>query len=142
MFVHPRCPCSRASLAELREIMAQANGRLNAFVLFLRPQGTADVWEHTATWAAAQDIPGVAVRVDRDGAEAARFGAATSGHTVLYNAEGRLLFAGGITAARGHVGDNSGRQSVLALLDNKSAAPAHLVYGCRLRDRTAQRGGV
>jgi hypothetical protein len=142
MFVHPRCPCSRASLAELREIMAQAQGHLHASLLFLRPQGTADVWERTPTWNAAQSIPGVAVSVDRDGVEAARFGASTSGHTVLYSPKGQLLFAGGITAARGHVGDNSGRRSVLALLKNKSADPAHPVFGCRLRDRAPRDGGV
>jgi hypothetical protein len=135
MFVHPRCPCSRASLAELREIMARAQGHLNASVLFLRPQGAADMWESTPTWAEAQNISGVITGVDRDGAEAARFGAATSGHTVLYSPAGQLLFAGGITAARGHVGDNSGRQSVLALLKNKNADRAHAIYGCRLRDR-------
>jgi len=142
MFVHPRCPCSRASLAELREIMAQANGSLHASVLFLRPQGTTDVWERTSTWSAAQNIPGVAVSVDRDGAEAARFGASTSGHTVLYSAAGQLLFAGGITSARGHVGDNSGRRAVLALLKNKNAAAAHPIYGCRLRDRLPSQGGA
>jgi hypothetical protein len=141
MFVHPRCPCSRASLAELREIMAQARGDLTAVVLFLRPQGVDDVWENTATFRTAQTIAGVTVRVDRDGTEAARFGAATSGDTVLYDAGGHLLFVGGITATRGHVGDNAGRQSVLALLDARPAqGHEHPVYGCPLHDPRPSRG--
>ena len=142
MFVHPRCPCSRASLTELREIMARTGGHLHAHVLFLRPQGTDDVWERTPTWKAAQNIAGVTVSVDRDGAEAARFGATTSGHTVLYGPQGQLLFAGGITAARGHEGDNAGRQSLLALLKHKTADSAHQVYGCTLSDRVPQRDGA
>jgi len=143
MFVHPRCPCTRASLAELREIMAHAPGALTVSVLFLRPQGVADVWEKTSTWSAAQNIPGVTVDVDRDGTEAARFGASTSGHTVLYGADGHLLFAGGITGARGHVGDNTGQQAVLALLEARpTELKGHPVYGCPLHERTASQGGA
>jgi glyoxylase-like metal-dependent hydrolase (beta-lactamase superfamily II) len=130
-------------LAELREIMNRARGTLTASVLFLRPQGVTDVWEKTTTWTAAQNIPGVTVYVDRDGTEAARFGAATSGHTVLYGADGRLLFAGGITAARGHIGDNAGRQAVLALLKAKDLKQQdHPVYGCPLHEHASAPGGT
>jgi len=143
MFVHPRCPCSRASLTELREIMTQAGGNLTAAVLFLRPQGVDDAWERTATFREAQGISGVTVRVDRDGAEAARFGAVTSGYTLLYDAGGGLLYAGGITAARGHVGDNAGRRSVLALLRaHPTDRHEHPVYGCPLHDPKSSQGGA
>src|SRR3954453_1056213 len=36
MFAHPRCPCTRASLRELESLMAQAEGRISAQVIFLR----------------------------------------------------------------------------------------------------------
>ena len=49
---------------------------------------------------------------DDDGAEARRFGAETSGQTLLYDARGALAFSGGITGARGHAGDNAGRASL------------------------------
>ena len=84
--------------------------------------------------------------VDR-GAEANLFGAATSGQTMVYDPGGRLRFSGGITAARGHYGDNVGVSAIARLIDtpefsgragtvhrNKPVvvASTNAVYGCPL----------
>src|SRR5688572_27967573 len=45
MFAHPRCPCTRASLTEFRELLTQAPAGVDAQVLFVRPKGTSDGWE-------------------------------------------------------------------------------------------------
>ena len=54
--------------------------------------------------------------------------------TVLYDIQGRLLFSGGITSARGHEGDSAGLQRISSLLRtgkaDRSDAP---VYGCSMR---------
>src|ERR1041384_2637503 len=42
MFVHPRCPCSRASLGELARLMTAYHERLTCHVLFLQPAGMSD----------------------------------------------------------------------------------------------------
>ena len=82
-------------------------------------------------------IPGVRVLVDVDGREAARFGARTSGTVLVYSPHGALLFAGGITASRGHSGDNLGRDAVVTILDrgqpDRTATP---VFGCPLCSST------
>jgi hypothetical protein len=133
MFAHPWCPCTRASIGELAVVLSKANGRVKAHVLFDRPSSESDDWTNTDLWRQATAIPGVTAHVDADGAEAKRFGAETSGHVVLYDAGGALLFAGGITNARGHAGDSEGRRAVLSLLAsgkaNRSAAPT---FGCSL----------
>jgi hypothetical protein len=133
MFVHPKCPCSRASLSELDAIMNSDPERTKAFVVFLRPKGAAADWERTDTWETAGTIPHTTRVVDRDGVEAGRFGAVTSGQVVLYDPLGHLEFSGGITESRGHVGKNVGRQTVLDLL---TRAPTdrheHAVFGCPL----------
>jgi len=138
MFVHPLCPCSRASIEELDRIMAQADVPPAADVVFLVPAGTAGYWGRTALWRHARRIRGVTVVRDDDGAEARRFDAATSGQTVLYDGAGRLLFSGGITGSRGHAGDNAGRDTILARLADASEADAARaatpVFGCSLRD--------
>jgi hypothetical protein len=116
MFAHPKCPCTRASIRELDRLLAQTGRQCDAVVLFVQPAGTSDEWPRTDTWQAAAAIPGVQVQIDQQGAEARRFGAMTSGQVLLYDADGSLAFQGGITAARGHEGDNPGRAAVVALM--------------------------
>jgi len=132
MFAHPQCDCTRASIAELAELMARAARRPKAFVVFIHPSGIED-WEHTALWRSAQQIPEVSVVRDDDGAEARRFGCETSGQTLLFDGAGRLVFSGGTTIARGHLGDSPGVDSILTLLgghpSNQTTTP---VFGCSL----------
>jgi hypothetical protein len=133
MLVHPRCPCTRASIGELARLMTQAQGRVTAYVLFVKLPDFPDGWEQTDLWAGAAAIPGVTVVRDDEGAEAGRFRATTSGQTVLYDASGKLLFSGGITSARGLVGDNAGRAAAVSLLTAGQAGQKETpVYGCPL----------
>ncbi|WP_426756546.1 RedB protein [Myxococcus sp. Y35] len=137
MLAHPRCPCTRASLGELSVVMAKARTRLDAFVLFLKPEGTEQDWEQGELWRAAAAIPGVTVLRDAGGVLAEGFGAVTSGQVLVYDAAGALRFSGGITPARGHAGDNAGRAAVEALLDEGpvlAERAGHAVYGCALEN--------
>lgn len=139
MFAHPHCPCTRASLAELSRLMTVARGRVAVHVLFIKPAGAGGEWVEGDLWAGAAAIPGVRVAADEGGREAARFGAGTSGLTLLYGADGRLLFSGGITAARGHEGDNAGRDALAGLLtDDKGEVSETPVFGCQLFDSECQ----
>jgi hypothetical protein len=135
VFVHPRCPCSRATLSELNLVMNRLHGRLTASVVFMRPTDLPGSWTRTATWRRAREIPGVTVVADRDGLEARRFGAATSGQAVVYDRAGRLAFNGGITASRGHEGDSDGRRRLVSALADDGADPStSRVFGCALFD--------
>src|SRR5207245_55082 len=116
MVVHPHCPCSRASIEELAQIMTRCQGRLSSHVFFVKPIQCAQGWERTPLWDRAADILGVTVSCDEAGAEARRFGAATSGQVLLYQPDGTLVFSGGITLTRGHEGDNPGREAVIRFL--------------------------
>ncbi len=135
MLNHPRCPCTRASIAELGELMSQSHDRLTAYILFVRPTGFSDDWTKTDLWGSASRIPGVHVVIDEGGVEAARFEALTSGQVVLYDGDGRLKFSGGITGARGHIGDNFGLRRVTSLLSgaepDRTDSP---VFGCPLHE--------
>jgi hypothetical protein len=133
MLAHPHCPCTRASIGELARLMTQAQGRVTAYVLFVRPANFSDSWAQSELWASAAAIPGVTPVLDDDGIEAGRFHAATSGQTVLYDAAGHLLFSGGITSARGHAGDNAGRTAIVSLLTSDAAEERDTpVFGCAL----------
>jgi hypothetical protein len=140
MVVHPRCDCSRASVAELAELMARTTVPPRAYVVILKPQGLSEDWDATGIRHAATQIPGVKVVRDHGGGEARTFGAETSGQTFLYDARGRLLFSGGITAARGHMGESVGRTAILALLNKGVASNATSpVFGCSLSSPADQR---
>jgi hypothetical protein len=133
MLAHPHCPCTRASIGELGSIMAHSQGRLRAYVLFVRPETFSDGWEVTDLWQSASDIPGVKPILDGDGREARLFHAATSGQTVLYDPGGRLLFSGGITGSRGHFGDNAGQGAVVAIVNAQVPDRTETsVFGCPL----------
>jgi hypothetical protein len=133
LLAHPQCSCTRASLGELAEVLARSSRRPKTYVVFLKPFGFAKDWEKTDLWRTAASLPDVTVIRDDEGLEAARFGASTSGQTVLYDRDGALLFTGGITGARGHAGDNAGRASLLELLHHGKARRSWTsVFGCRL----------
>jgi len=132
MIAHPRCPCTRATVGELAMLMAHAGGRMRALVVFVKPPGTSGGWATTDLWFSAARIPGVTVVAD-DGGEARRFGAATSGQTMVYDGAGRLLFSGGITVARGHWGDNLGASEIRSLMETPAGPRAITpVFGCPL----------
>jgi hypothetical protein len=141
MFVHPRCPCSTASVGELAIIMAHAQGRLDTDVFVYLPAREASTWAITDLWRSAAAIPGVRVFEDREASVAKSFGVFTSGQTLLYDTRGNLLFNGGITAFRGHSGDNAGRSAIMALLRGETPSQHTLpalpvvtpVLGCSLR---------
>jgi len=131
MLAHPRCPCTRASLAELAQLTAR--GDVDACVLFLRPEGAAPGWENTGLWETAAAIPGVRVLADVDGTVAKVFGAQTSGHVLFYDATGALRFSGGITAARGHQGPSAGGEAILAAMrGGEPRLGRALTFGCSL----------
>ncbi len=143
MLAHPHCPCTRASIGELAKLMTHAQDRVTTYVLFLKPAGSTEDWEKTDLWQSAASIPGVNVVVDDGGAEAQHFRAVTSGQTVLYDAEGSLLFSGGITSSRGHFGDNAGRSAIVSLLNTREAERSQtFAFGCPLVGADFQCQGI
>ena len=133
MFVHPHCPCSRASIGELNVLLASAQDRADVHVLFVRPKGFTEEWLHSDLWKSASSIPGVKVLEDKEGVEAKKFRATVSGQTLLYDGAGHLLFNGGVTASRGHYGDNTGRSAVTSfLLTGRADQDRTFVFGCSL----------
>jgi hypothetical protein len=135
MMAHPRCPCTRATLGELEIVAAQTQGLLDLHVLFLQ----SPAFDHRSDlWRTASALPGANVVADPGGVEIRRFGALASGHVLLYDAQGRLAFSGGITSSRGHAGANTGRDAVIDLARRGSARVSNTpVFGCALYDPEA-----
>jgi hypothetical protein len=141
MFAHPRCPCTDASLEELKVVLTRGRGRISPTICFFDPAGLPANWVQTGLFRDAKGIPGLNVIVDLNGSIAAAFGAMTSGQVLVYDGKGRRLFAGGITGSRGHAGDNRGRALVLALAAGDSSEPSQTpVFGCALHEQDCTKG--
>jgi hypothetical protein len=133
--LHPRCPCSRASVAELERILALAPTPVCVHVLAYEPASAApdDQWRDTDLVRRVRRIPGVFIWADVDATEARRFGARTSGDVLLYGPDGTLLFHGGLTSARGHEGESAAHEALGPLLRGEKCERSETpVFGCPL----------
>jgi hypothetical protein len=139
MFAHPKCACTRASIDELAALTTNVSSQADIHVMFFKPPATPEGWENSDTRRRASELRGVAVRTDADGSESKRFGAKTSGETLVYDAVGKLVYHGGITSARGHAGDNAGRRRITELImqgkTDKGSAPT---FGCGLEETASE----
>jgi hypothetical protein len=137
LFMHPRCPCTRATLGELERMYTNIAGAApvapDTIIVSTVPADADDAWLSTVTIERAQQLPEARLFVDRDGHEAARFGATTSGTVMVFDAAGHRQFAGGVTASRAHEGDNAGRDAVTQVLQGETSQLRELpAFGCRL----------
>ena len=135
LFVHPHCPCTRATIDELDRLLA----RISRFGIDLRSQAlfqdTAEfgsALEDSDLYQKASAIPGVVCIKDAEGVEASRFGVATSGQVLLYGPNGRLAFSGGLTLSRGHAGDNPGSDAIFQVVSRDAVVADTDVLGCTL----------
>jgi len=121
MFVHPHCPCSRASLQELRRLLEQLSRPptevpVQATVYLVCPPEAPPGWEEGELLTQLHRWHDVTVVIDRDGRKAQRWNVTTSGHVIVVDPDGRVRFRGGITPGRGRQGDNRGSRQILQIL--------------------------
>ena len=133
-FLHPQCPCSRATLAELSRAAACLPRTVDFHVYFIVGDAGDQSWRSSSLYEQAARLPNVSIAADVGGVHAKRYGAKTSGQVIAYRADGTIAFSGGVTGSRGHEGDNAGKSRLLAALDVATVADGSNapVYGCRL----------
>jgi hypothetical protein len=113
--------------------MSRAAGRVSVHAVLLLPAQHSERWRGSAIEQDLAELRDIRIWQDIGSSEARRFGVATSGHVLLFDAQGRLTFSGGITGARGHEGDNYGRDTVLAQIKGeKGDRLKGPVFGCPL----------
>jgi hypothetical protein len=137
-FIHPRCPCTSATISELIEAIHARPGADLAAVVFVPSGHESDAeWSDTKYLRRIRaEVPGARIYLDPAGREIQRFGVETSGTILVFNPAGHEVFRGGITSSRGVVGDNPGRRQFenilagIALLESDIPIP---VFGCSLK---------
>jgi hypothetical protein len=137
-FIHPRCPCTRASVTELEKLFAGQSLREEQqpqiVVVAAIPSQASMKWQKSNTIERATDLPNATLFWDYGGQEAKLFGAVASGTVILFSHDGTRTFAGGVTAMRGHEGDNVGSERLYTALTQRHGEPLELTpaFGCRL----------
>lgn len=133
VFLHPRCPCSRATVAELARIWPRAGGRASLVAYVLADAALGASGPGTELWDRVAAVPGATVEADRGGLRAREHGVETSGTVLCYGPDGALRFDGGITASRGHEGANASAAALLErVLDPRLPRVSAPVFGCAL----------
>jgi hypothetical protein len=133
MLLHPKCPCSRASLQQVTTLTTNDNS-LQCIFLVYSPTRFPTGWEKTDIWNLAAEVPGAQLVSDVDGAEARKFGGVTSGHTYIFDRNGNLKYAGGLTEGRGHVGECRNLDLAVKALKSGTTSASGAVYGCPIED--------
>lgn len=131
--LHPKCPCTRATITQLAQVLSLVDdSTVSVCALCYLPERCSADWALGDNYRRIRSIPGVRVQIDPGGREAQRFGANVSGQVLLYSRSGNLLYTGGVTGARGHEGYNSGQQALCRALRSGVRMPSAPVYGCTL----------
>jgi len=135
LFMHPYCPCSRATLDNLSRLLVKTHNKVQIYILFFSSSKFPQKWVLSDTWNEASKLPGVHVLIDRDGRIAKQFQASISGQVLLYGTNGHKLFDGGITPSRGHSGDSSGSARIesLILKQTQPIFRSVAVFGCPIQ---------
>jgi hypothetical protein len=133
MLLHPKCPCSRASLQQVATLTTNDNS-LQCIFLVYAPTTFPKGWEKTDIWNLAAEVPGAQLVSDIDGAEARKFGAITSGQTYIFDRKGILKYSGGLTEGRGHIGECKNLDLAVKALREGTSTASGAVYGCPIED--------
>lgn len=137
VFLHPKCPCSKASMEEISRLLARYPDAFSLQIVFFHPENEQADWSQTSLWKTAKNLPHTQVFIDQGTRETKLFGAATSGDTYIFEPSGRLRFHGGITPGRGSIGESIGLDSVFRLAEGKApAAMTSAVFGCPIINKT------
>lgn len=139
VFIHPRCSCTAATLEQLDHLLGATPTTPVQPTLVVYRSKALNLAANPNESDSSAFQPGhelhrpFQILPDANGQLARRFGAATSGEIVLYSADGRLLFQGGITPERSHVGPSAGQDALRHALDTNSPQTRPFsVFGCSI----------
>ncbi len=129
-FIHPQCPCTRATLRDLERVATHVRETAQLRVVVAYPSDHPE-WMSTATVAFASTISGVRIVPDPGGLLTAACGVKTSGHTLIYGPEGDLRYSGGLVPLRNHEGNAETRDCVLQVIESQPKRPVQTpAFGC------------
>lgn len=136
IFYHPHCPCTMSTARMFSRIENSIATNPKVVAVAYCPKDESTTWIDSRITEVFRKLSATVI-ADRGAVVAQKFGVETSGHVLVYQASGRLVFDGGITPGRGHEGDCPASRN---LIQKVSAHSGQLdqwpVYGCPIVDST------
>jgi hypothetical protein len=136
VFLHPRCFCSLATANELAKIMSREENRLKVHVIVRPTRRAEEASASSSTSSATTPAHDAQLSIQDSNSRLIKTIDSLPGHVLLFGANGNLIFAGGITASRGHEGDNLGADAMLKAMceSRRSTVSTTPVFGCSLEE--------
>ena len=103
LFTKPGSPCRDANLEDFKQALRVAGGQATASIVYDRPAGP-ELKARSAAGGCSWNVPGAWSVTDAGGAEAALFSARSVGQVLVYDAQGKLQFSGGVSGPGGRTG--------------------------------------
>lgn len=133
LFVHPQCPCTRATLKLVDRLHRELLVPPELTIYVASYDQIKSDWSSSPNLRLAQQLDQAVVMEDKEANRAKSLGVKASGTLVVTDGEGNRLFAGGITAGRSCEQLNPSYFSVRNLLNNPATGLSNtVVYGCDL----------
>ncbi len=134
MAVHPKCPCTRSTLAELERLLGTESTTTRCVFLVSMPSEMPMSWLDSGTTKLAMGIPNARIVVDVDAKRAQRLGLKNSGEILIVQPDGTVSFSGGITSGRTCSQENPGSVAVASLFRGDSIhAITTPTFGCPIK---------
>lgn len=139
VFYHPHCPCTQAVARCLERLSTVFSGKPVMLAFAFCPSELPEDWIRTVTTSRLECISRCTVFVDRDAERCKQFGAEVSGHVLVYDREGKLVFSGGVTPFRGHEGDSLASKEFVHQVNGPQGELTHWpVFGCPIVEPSEQ----
>jgi hypothetical protein len=118
VFLHPKCTCSQATVAQIVKLKERARNGFRIILAVWQPASSDGSWD-SLTPLGVDQLSDYQVAWDRGGRLAGLFDAHTSGQIFIYEKDGRLVFAGGATSSRGGADEGPSLAALESLLQEK-----------------------
>ncbi len=132
LFYHPHCPCTKATIENLRQAVDRSKDRIRIVAFGFCPSDQPDSWISSPLTTNLRRLK-ASVVADKSGEYCSKFGVTTSGHVLLYGHQGQLLFSGGITSGRGHEGVCPATRDLVKQIKAEAGSQIRWpVFGCSI----------
>lgn len=140
VFLHPFCPCSRATLERLEQVLSDSSKKPTCCFMIAPVASSVEIDARSANLRLAKAMSPSRTFIDGNKSEARLFDPTTSGHVFYYDAGGSLRFSGGVLVERGSNQPNTFAEALYRAINNPTYPVVHTpVFGCSLVGASIER---